>query len=103
MQQIGIILSQMPYDSHSAFVRHHQVEQQHIVLVAIKRAHRIAAGEKDIDAITLAFQKRGDETLHRRVVIEQKDAPFAFEKHDSGAGYWIRTSDPLRVRQMLYR
>jgi uncharacterized protein with PIN domain len=21
----------------------------------------------------------------------------------NGAGYWIRTSDPLRVRQMLYR
>ena len=109
---------------HPAFVRHHQVEKEDVVRWPLQRGDGLAAGEEDVDAESLVAEDARDEPLHRRIVVQQKNALAALEEgHQAfgaatgadapmrtmgatkacGAGCRIRTSDPLRVKQTLYR
>jgi hypothetical protein len=68
---------------------------------------RMDAKRKALDSIaTTTASAAEDDAGHvtNHVTPIEKAANESGEVVDSnGAGYWIRTSDPLRVRQMLYR
>src|ERR1019366_6322983 len=114
-----VVHSKVADDGHASFVRHHQVEEEHVVGGALYRGDGLPAGEEDIDAKALAPEDLGHEALHGGIVFEKEYAFAGFEEHgvgvssrkdcanaaqgSDGAGYRIRTSDPLRVKQTLYR
>jgi hypothetical protein len=68
---------------------------------------RMDAKRKALDSISTTVEAAAQaEASHvtNHVTPPEKATEENGEVIDSnGAGYWIRTSDPLRVRQMLYR
>ena len=76
----GFFAAKVADHGHPAFVRHHQVEEENVIRGLLQRGDGLAAGEKDVDAESVVAEDSRDETLHRRIVVEQKNALAALEE-----------------------
>jgi hypothetical protein len=75
-EQRLMMFTKVPKNGQTAVVRHHQVEQQYVVAVAVVQdsGHYGAAVPEELDLDAKRAQQLDDQPLHRRVVFEKKDA-----------------------------